>query len=274
MADVTDEYIELRGLRFHFRQWPGPGMESPVLVMLHGYTSHARSWDFVAGQLSHRYSVLALDQRGHGESQWDPAGNYDTHEMVADLGAFVAAMGLREFTLLGLSMGGIVAFAYAGTKPPELARLVIVDIGPEVNPAGLQKIRANVANTDVFPDRESAFRQARATNPVPSDERLRERVNNNLMRTEDGNWTYRYDRVLRTGTRESIPPDEAWQLVSNIEVPTLLVRGAASDILARDVAERMVDSIPDCRLEEIAGAGHPVPLDQPEAFLAAVERFL
>lgn len=275
MTKVTDELIELRGLRFHYREWAPKLMGAPALVLLHGYTGHARSWDGFAESLAEEYRVLALDLRGHGESQWDPAGNYATREMVADLEAFVAALDLQDFALVGLSMGGVVSIGFAGKRPTGLARLVIVDIGPEIDRSGLRKINTNVAQEDVFASPEAAFVQARQANSVPPEAHHRYRVDHGLMRTEDGQWTFRYDRVLRAGVpRDGIPPDEGWRLVAEIGVPTLLLRGENSDILAASVAERMVADVPDCEFQEIAGSGHPIPLDKPEAFLEALQRFL
>src|ERR1700733_3485848 len=106
---VVDELIEMRGLRFHFRDWPSKRLNAPSLILLHGFTGHARSWDAFAEAMSDRYRVLALDQRGHGETGWAPADRYGVDDMVDDLAAFVAALGLEDFTLLGLSMGGMVA---------------------------------------------------------------------------------------------------------------------------------------------------------------------
>ena len=273
---VQDEFIELRGLRFHYRDWACSKPDAQDLVLLHGYTGHARSWDALAEAMSADYRVLAFDQRGHGESGWAPADAYGTPEMVADLEAFVAAMGLDGFVLLGLSMGGIVAFGYAGKQPPELERLVIVDIAPEIATQGLTKISANVARSDVFDSREEAFARAREDNPIPPEEHHRHRVVNSLMRIDDGRWTYRYDRALRDpdNPREGIPADEGWRLVANIKVPMLLVRGELSDILDADVASRMATMVDDCRLIEVAGSGHPVPLDKPDEFLEAVKTFL
>ena len=279
MGHVRDELIELRGLRFHYRDWAADeknGSDTQTLVLLHGYTGHARSWDAFAEAMTASYRVLALDQRGHGESQWAAPDKYSTSEMVADLEAFVDAMGLDEFVLLGLSMGGIVSFGYAGRRPMQLSRLVIVDIGPEIETGGLNKIRTNVSLSDVFESRDEAFERARETNPVPPVDHHRHRVDASLMRTDDGRWTYRYDRALRDpdNRREGISVDEGWRLVANITVPTLLIRGAQSDILSPAVAQRMVAEIPDCRLEEVAGSGHPVPLDQPQEFLNVVRTFL
>lgn len=276
MTNVIDELIELRGLRFHYRDWPSSNPKARDLVLLHGYTGHARSWDAFAAAMSDTYRVLALDQRGHGETQWAPPQAYGTREMVTDLEAFVAAMGLSDFTLLGLSMGGIVSIAYAGVRPPELSRLVIVDIAPEVAAEGMQKILTNVARSDTFATREEAFARARRDNPIPPEDHHRHRVYNSLMRTEQGLWTYRYDRALRDTSipRERITAEEGWKQVANFNVPTLLVRGELSDILSPDVAERMAKEIPDCQLREIAGSGHPVPLDKPGPFLEVVRTFL
>ena len=279
MGQVRDELIELRGLRFHYRDWAADAQiagDAPTLVLLHGYTGHARSWDSFAEAMSASYRVLALDQRGHGETQWASADAYGTLEMVADLEAFVGALNLSRFVLLGLSMGGIVAFGYAGHGPAQLSRLVIVDIAPEIESDGLHSIRANVARSDVFATRDEAFARARETNPIPPEDHHRHRVDASLMRTDDGLWTYRYDRALRDpdSLREGIPTAEGWRLVANINVPTLLIRGENSDILSRSVAARMVAEIADCRLLEVAGSGHPVPLDKPDAFLEAVGTFL
>ena len=128
---------------------------------------------------------------------------------------------------------------------------------------------------EVLVDLPLAFAQAREANSVPPEDHQRHRVNHGLMRTADGQWTFRYDRALRSGVpRDGIPPQEAWQLVANINVPTLVLRGENSDILASDVARRMVDEISECQFTEVAGSGHPIPLDKPDAFLSAVQAFL
>jgi pimeloyl-ACP methyl ester carboxylesterase len=272
-AAVTDELIELRGLRFHYRDWPSTRAQAPTLVLLHGYTGHARSWDAFAAAMTDRYRVLAFDQRGHGESAW--AGDYGIGEMAADLEAFVAALDLSRFALLGLSMGGMVAMDYAGRRPRELAALVIVDIAPEIVASGAGRIQEGQKTSDVFASREEAFAAARAANPVPPEAHHRHRVDHSLMRTEDGRWTWRYDRALRNpaalGRRD---PQAGWRSCADIAAPTLIIRGENSDILSPDLAERMVETIPDARLVTVAGSGHAVPLDAPDGFLAAARGFL
>ena len=276
MTEVIDELIELRGLRFHYRDWTSQQVNAPDLVLLHGYTGHCRSWDAFAKVMSKQYRVLALDQRGHGETEWAPADQYGTMEMVADLHAFVSALRLERFVLLGLSMGGMVAIAYAGARPVQLARLVIVDIAPEIAAEGIQNIQQSVARSDVFDTVEDAFRRARADNPVPPEGHHYDRVRASLMRTDEGKWTYRYDRALRGpgSQRLRLAVDEGWDAVASFNVPTLLIRGEHSPLLSRVVADKFVSIAKNSQLVEVPGSGHPVPLDKPEGFLDAVQTFL
>jgi esterase len=293
---VTDQLIMLNGLRFHYRDWPGqerpgqerpgqerPGQERPGqdrnvqdLVLLHGFTGHARSWDSFAETMSRHFRVLALDQRGHGETAWAPPDQYGVDYMVSDLEAFVSALELDSFVLLGLSMGGRNAIHYAGKRPAQLERLVIVDIGPEMGATGVTRIFSGLRADDVFDSVEDAIRQGREANPNVDEAEHRHRVANNMMRLEDGRWTYRYDRALRDpgNPRPRPSTEEEWQLVRSISVPTLLLRGEVSDILPREIADRMVREIPDCRLVEVAGSGHSIPLERPRGFLEAVDTFL
>lgn len=276
MAQLSDELIELNGLRFHFRDWHGPADADGTVVLLHGLSGHARTWDALADDLASRYRVLALDQRGHGESSWAAPDSYGTADMVSDLEAFVHALKLTDFALLGLSMGGRVAMQYAGEQPAELARVVIVDIGPELEAAGMSKIQQGMAQTDVFATIEDAFHQARAANSRPPEAHHFERVRHGLMMNADGQWTYRYDRAFRQSgvVRAHQSASEAWASVAQIKVPTLVVRGAESDLFSAATAERMCATMPQGEFVEVANAGHSVPLDNPRDFATAVEGFL
>ncbi len=275
-TQVRDVNLMLNGLRFHYRDWANDGARP--LVALHGFTGHARTWDTMARALRDRYRVLALDQRGHGESEW--VRDYAPERRVEDMEAFQAALGLDQFVLLGLSMGGRVAFSYAAKHAERLHKLVIVDIGPVTEAAGSQRIAAGVRVRDVFDDPEEAVAQMRAANARAPEDELRHRGLNNLMKRDDGKWTWRYDVALRSGHRPLVPPpspaelEAVWASFGKITCPTLLVRGAESDILSRATAERMASTIPDCRLVEVQESGHSVPLDNPKGFLAALDTFL
>src|ERR1700730_3750452 len=112
-AQPRSDTLDVRGLRFHYVDWGGEGL--PVGVFLHGFTGNARTWDHAAHSLRDRFRLLALDQRGHGDTEWAPV--YGTRSMVDDLGAFADALALDRFSLVGASMGGINAYCYAGEHP-------------------------------------------------------------------------------------------------------------------------------------------------------------
>ena len=117
---VRDETVTLDGLRLHYRDWGDP--TAPPVVLLHGYTQHARCWDTVAPALADRFRVLALDQRGFGESDW--AADYHELRLVADLAGFVETLGLATVSLVGFSIGGSAAISYAQLYPDRVERLV------------------------------------------------------------------------------------------------------------------------------------------------------
>ena len=273
-SSVLDKTVTLNGLRFHYLDWGNA--EAQPLICLHGFTSHAHSWDTFAAAMRDRYHVLALDQRGHGATDW--ATDYHPLRRVEDLEAFVAALRLSRFALVGLSMGGWTAFMYAARQPSMVERLVIVDIAPEIDPRGSQRITNNTQAGDVFRDPDEAVGLMRAQNPRPPEAELRARTVHNLIQRDDGSWTWRYDVGLRNGTYTiRAAPEEApatWASLRNITCPTLLVRGVDSDILSPELAQRMLESIPDCRLVEVPDSGHAVPLDNPSGFLKAVQPFL
>jgi pimeloyl-ACP methyl ester carboxylesterase len=272
---AANKTISLNGLRFNYRDWGNEGAQT--LVCLHGFTGHARTWDTFAEAMRERYHVLALDQRGHGDSEW--ATDYAPERRVEDMEAFVAALGLDRFVLLGLSMGGRAAFMYAAKNPAKVERLVIVDIAPESDAAGAQRIATGVRANDVFDTPEAAVAASRQANPRPPDAELRHRVINNLMQRPDGKWTFKYDIALRNGSGARVTPSaddiaRAWDSLKNITSPTLIVRGEASDILSPENAKRMERTIPNCRVIEVRESGHSVPLDNPTGFIEAVRTFL
>ena len=271
--EPRDQLVMLNGLRFHYREWGRPG--APPLVLLHGFGAHSRLWDLFARALVEHYHIFALDQRGHGETAW--ADEYSAELMIADLAAFVRALRLERFALIGHSMGGRNAYGYAAQHQQSLTRLVLVDIGPEMPAGSSERFRRNVVQgADVFDSPEAAFAAVRAANPFPPDDVLRARTLAGLMLREDGRWTFRYDKALRDPDRFRMPSNAAenWALLRSIATPTLLVRGAASDLLDPAIAERVAAEMPDCTLVTVPDAGHPVPLDNPQGFIDAVQPWL
>jgi pimeloyl-ACP methyl ester carboxylesterase len=275
MTAPQDHSEAVGGLTFHYVTW-GPESARP-LVLLHGLTSHARSWDGLARELSASRRVIALDQRGHGDSDRAPDRDYRVATMAGDVSGFVDALGLERFELLGLSMGGRVGIAYAGGHVRRIERLCIVDIGPEIHLPGMERIRQMMAaSPERLGSEEEVVELMRRANPRAPEAGLRERVRHGTRPLPDGGLEWKYDKALRDmmrqgGRRETI---DLWEPLRRITVPTLLVRGADSDVLSVDIAKRMIEALPAGQLVEIPGAGHPVPLDQPEAFARAVRAFL
>jgi len=267
----TSRHLELNGLKFHYLDWDGDG---PPLVMLHGLTGHAHTWDHTASALSARYHVYALDQRGHGDTEW--ASRYGIPAMLGDLLGFLDALALPVVTLIGLSMGGIVAYQFTAVHPERVSRLVVLDIGPEIAPAGGRQVAAALAANDVFGSEDEAVAQARAANPRPTDEWLRHRVSHNLRPQPDGTFTFKWDKALRDlgAIGDGLSPEQRWAAWNSLSCPVLLVRGDDSDILAPETAQRMVAGHPHASLAVVPDCGHSITLDRPEGLLDAVGPWL
>jgi esterase len=271
----TDHTVSLHGQRFHYTEWGPPA--APPVVLLHGITGHARTWDDEARLLAERRRVLALDQRGHGDSDPAPDGDYGDDALLGDLDAFVHALGLGRVSLLALSLGGRVAINYAGRNPAQVERLVVVDIGPEIAPAGRARVGTLMATApERFASIEDVITHMRANAPRYTDAMLRHRAQHAVRPLPGGGFTWKYDRALRDAIRQGrlrVPAD-LWPQWRAIACPTLLVRGAESDVLSDETAKRMIDALPAARLVVVPDAGHTVPGDQPAAFQALLREFL
>jgi len=273
--NFLERSAKINGLNLRYVEWGEP--TAPPIVLLHGITGHARTWDRLAAELSSHYRVLALDQRGHGDSDAAPDGDYTVAAMAGDLAGFTDRLGLGAFTLIGLSMGGRVAIAYAGAHHARLERLVIVDIGPDIHLPGLERIRGLIAGAPERIESEAqAIDHVRRANPLYAEDELRHRVAHGLRRGADGSLAWKYDKALRDMMRGGGRRDlvDLWGPLARITCSTLVVRGALSDILSPEIAKRMLEALPDGRLVEVEGAGHSVPGDRPEAFARVVSAFL
>ena len=269
-----DQTLLLHGQRFHYTEWGAA--PAPALVLLHGVTGHARTWDEEAAGLASRYRVLALDQRGHGDSDPPLDGDYTVATMAGDLAAFLDALGLARVSIVALSMGGRVAIAFAGQQPRRVDKLVVVDIGPDISQIGRARVGMLMARApELFASFDDAYAFQRATNPRYTDAMLRHRVSHGT-RPVPGGLTWKYDRGLRDAARSGrwSDPIDLWPFWRAIACPVLIVRGGDSDVLEPETAKRMVDENSNARLVEVAGAGHTVPGDQPAIFRALVDEFL
>jgi esterase len=273
-----DRFIRANGLRFHCLEWGEPA--NPPMMLLHGFAQTCHSWDFVALSFCDRFRVIALDMRGHGDSDWASDGDYSLDTQQRDIHGVVEALGLKDVVLIGLSMGGRNAFTYAATHPEKVKALVIVDAGPENLRAGTDNIRRFVQQEDELDSVEEFVERVRQFNPRRSPEQIRGSIIHNLKQLPNGKWTWKYDKLLRSPTgRGRMGPDpeltrRLWSYVESLRCPTLVVRGAASDVIALETAEAMQRRIPNGQLATVERAGHLVMGDNPAGFQRAVNEFL
>ncbi|OLD37824.1 MAG: hypothetical protein AUI57_09495 [Candidatus Rokubacteria bacterium 13_1_40CM_2_68_8] len=269
-------HVILRGMRFHYLDWGTRGQ--PPVVFLHGGGLNVHTWDLVCAALKIERHCLALDQRGHGDSEWSPEMDYATESHVADLDAFVDRLGLDRFVLVGMSLGGANALAWAGAHSQRLAALVLVDVGPETRQAGVRKIAAFTSEATPLDSVEDFVTRALAFNPRRNATLLRRSLLHNLRRMPDGKWMWKYDQRHRG---RGVDPAAAerrrqllWSAVAKVTCPTLVVRGAESDVFHDEDADRLARALPDGRWVKVEGAGHTVQGDNPAGLLVALREFL
>jgi pimeloyl-ACP methyl ester carboxylesterase len=271
-VEPREHTVEARGIRFHYVEWGDP--DAPVIVCVHGLTSMCRIWDRFARPFSERYRVIAVSQRGHGDTSWPEQPDYSTDDYVADLEALVDLWGLDRFVLIGLSMGGMNSMAYTARNPDRVTHLVPVDIPPSVDrsKSPTLEIDRHVAEHGypTFEDHQAALKVMRLTNQISPDEALLHRLRYQLKPTPDGKWTYKQDPRVSYHWR----PRDLWDELPKITCPVLIVRGGRSWVFSEKAANRMQKAFPNAELVTIPESGHTVPEDCPEEFNAAVEAFL
>ena len=271
--EPTDHQVRVNGMSFHYLEWGTPG--KPLILKLHGGSQQAHSWDFVSLPLSEHYHVIALDQRGHGDSDWAADGDYSLEAHQRDLDGFVQALGLTDFNLIGHSMGGRNSYVWASRHPEKLRSLVIVDTGPVAQSRGRNRIQ----NFRELPDELDSFEEF-AARVQEYTGRSREQtlgaLKYSIRQRADGKWSWKYDKLLRTPGRQgpAWSPEQLWEAVGKITCPTLVVRGGDSDIFADATMRQMQQVIPNCATVTIPNAGHLVAGDNPADFLTAVTAFL
>ncbi|MBI3953477.1 MAG: alpha/beta hydrolase [Chloroflexi bacterium] len=274
--DWRDRRLQANGLRFHYQEWGSP--KAPPMLLLHGFSQDGHSWDEFARALSGEYHIVALDQRGHGDSARAPDKDYSARAMLRDLEGIVRGLGWHRtpFTLCGLSMGGRNSMLLTAKHPRWVKGLVIVDVGPEVMQKGVENIRRFVTGADVL-TLDEFVKQALKFNPRRSEENIRERLGWRLRPLRNGKYTWKLDPVLRDpdaprprlGRRQNL-----WKTIAKIACPTLVVRGGVSDVFAKDTGQKMAQVMAQARFVTVPRAGHSVMGDNPAGFEKAVRRFL
>ncbi|MCC6533518.1 MAG: alpha/beta hydrolase [Burkholderiales bacterium] len=272
---ARSHFVVRDDIRLHHLDWGNHGRHP--LLLVHGSRLHAHVWNDFSRRFNDRLHIVAVDQRGHGDSGWCARQCYELEDFYRDLRAVVQARGLGRFTLVGHSLGGRVCMLYASRHPEELERLVLVDITPGRASAGRGADISRIAETPPprdFDTHEEAIEYlGRLLSRAPAH-LVEESVRRGMRRIDGGRYTWKYDPALLQRRRSATDADALWESVRSIEVPTLLQYGALSQVVTAELAARLAATMPRCSVERIEGAGHALFTDQPEAFARSVAGFL
>jgi esterase len=263
--------------RFHHQISGNPSGHK--LVFLHGLMGSLSNWRRIVTAFEADYQILVFDQRGHGRS-FQPESGYAPSDFAADLKGILDHYGWRKIDLVGHSMGGRNALEFANHWPERIEKLVIEDIGPEQGIEGLQIIERmlNLVPTP-FASRFDAkqFFETKFENLISFHDQphvIRQFFYTNLEEKPDGRTDWRFSKRGILETLQIGHTGSRWNLVENLTIPTLWIHGEQSRDLTRSMFEEILRRNPKIKGVEVAGSGHWVHFDQPEAFIAALKDFL
>ena len=284
MTDFEDLwYSSADGLRLYARDYPCRGElpAGPPILCMHGLTRNSADFAGLAEYLSARYRVIAVDQRGRGRSDYDPVtAHYTPATYIQDMFTLLDRLELQKAILIGTSMGGLMSLLMSAAQPGRVAGMVINDIGPEIDPRGLVRIQGYVGRSAPVTTWEEAVAQQRAINGIAfpdfTDAQW-QTFTRGVYRDEGGRPVLAYDPAIAGPMADeesgAVPPD-LWPVFEAVTaLPMLVVRGAASDILAPDCVNGMRRRKPDLQVAEIPRRGHAPTLDEPES-ISAIDSFL
>jgi non-heme chloroperoxidase len=266
------------GVRLAAERWEAEGEERGIVLLLHGGGQTRRSWGRTAQRLaSDGWTALALDARGHGDSEWHPQQDYSLDGFVADLVAVAATLDAPP-VLVGASLGGIVSLAAIGEHPGLARGLVLVDVVVQVEPAGVERIRSFMtANPNGFASLEEVADAIAAYNPLRPRPRNLDGLRKNVRLGEDGRWRWHWDPAfmqIDDEPQRQIDPTRLHRAAAAVTIPTLIVRGVQSDVVSEAGLADMLRRIPAAEVADVAAAGHMVAGDDNDVFASALEDFL
>jgi pimeloyl-ACP methyl ester carboxylesterase len=268
------------GLKLYSRVYAGPAADSPVVLCLHGLTRNSRDFEQLARRVAGGHRVIVPDVRGRGLSARDPHfNNYQIPVYLQDMLSLLAGLGAARVMIIGTSMGGLMAMLLAATRPGLVSGIVLNDVGPEVDPAGLERIRGYVGKPTPIRTWPEAVARTRTVYgsawPGLSDARWEEITRLSYRANSEGVPEADADPLIGEPLRNtSAAAPDLWPLWKALAgVPMLAIRGAHSDILNVATLERMKREKPDLEVLTVADRGHAPLLDEPEC-VAAIDRFL
>jgi pimeloyl-ACP methyl ester carboxylesterase len=279
-GQFSDRYFANRdGLRLHYRDYPGAS-DKPPLLCLPGLTRNSRDFAELAERYSPRFRVIALDFRGRAASDYDPIpSRYNPLTYAGDVLELLDQLDLPQAIFVGTSLGGLVTMVLAATAPQRIAAAIINDVGPDVDPAGIDRILSYVGKDVRFASWDEAA-DTIAANNGSNFERFSHAdwvaMARRNCREEDGTIRFDYDMAIAEPFKTAGPtPDvDLWPLFAALGAkPLLVIRGEKSDLLTSRTTERMKAVVPAMNLVVVPGVGHAPELSEPEA-VAAMDQFL
>jgi pimeloyl-ACP methyl ester carboxylesterase len=266
-----DQFISIDGLRVHYLE--SGTASAPLVVLLHGGSAHAHWWDHFAASIADIFRVLALDLRGHGDSEHPDPPAYRVDDYAHDLTAFIASLGVDRIHLVGHSLGAMVATAYAGQHAQHLRSLVIVDSQLRITPAGTRyMLRLRNFPQPMYRNRQQAIERFRLlpTQTAADAQTLHRVAAHSIRELPDGRWTYKFDREALAHNQ----PQDLMPVLQRLTCPILIVRGVHSTLVPPAALAALRAAAPDAEVAEIAAAHHHVMLDNPTEFDRTVRAFL
>ncbi len=262
------------GFRIHYLDWGKAG--KPPIVFLHGGALNAHTWDVVCLALRTGHHCIAVDQRGHGDSEWSPALDYAPESHRRDVLGLVDHLGFDRFLLVGQSMGALNSFTFATEHSDRLRGLVLIDAGPQIRINGAEKIGEFVNATAEIDSIDQALAKALEFNPLRDPRLLRRGLLYNYRQLPSGKWARKHDMRHWIGSEmkdRAKRHQSSWQRLERVTCPTLVVRGAISDVFHDEDAESFAAALPNGRWTKVEGAGHTVQGDNPRGLVEALREF-
>lgn len=268
-------------IKMAYWEWGDPA-NPRVLLCLHGLTRQGRDFDTLARSLCERYRIICPDMPGRGYSDWltDPSG-YQVPAYVADVVTLLARVNADRLHVVGTSMGGLIAMLLAALPQSPIERLVLNDVGPELPLAALNRIGAFVGGPPHWDDELAAFNYLRLVSATfgPHTDEQWAALSRPMLRPDGAGFKLHYDpriaEVFRGVTPESAAANDAllWHTYDAVRCPTLVLRGAESDLLTLKTAQAMTQRGPRAQMYELSGVGHAPTLVQDDQ-VAVLQSFL
>ena len=273
-------WTSVDGLKLHYRDYDGP-LDRPPILCLPGLTRNAADFEPVANRFAGKWRVLSVDFRGRGKSEHDPLSvNYRPATYVADLLKLLDQLGIADAVFVGTSLGGLVTMAMASNDSERIAGALLNDIGPEIDPRGLERIATYVGKPVTFESFAAAVDRVSERNaeiyPDFSRDQWEAFVRRLLRGDDNSGWQFDYDmKIAETFTAPADSSQfDGWHYFQALGGrPLTILRGELSDLLSDEIAERMCGEVEDCELVTVPRVGHTPTFEEPES-VAAVERLL